>query len=89
MLVVATEMSSRLNVRIKELQRVAIPGEEFEVSPSRYELLHGNNRYRAVFVVLAEKGNEVEVVENNETTEEQEKPVKPRKRKSTKKDASE
>lgn len=50
MLVKATVMSSKLRVAIKELGRVASPGEEFEVSSIRYTVLAGNNKYKAVFV---------------------------------------
>lgn len=50
MLVKATMMSSKLRVGIKELGRIANPGEEFEISSVRYPILAGNNKYNAVFV---------------------------------------
>lgn len=53
MKVVATAASSKLGVKVKELGRIARPGEEFEVSPSRYKILNGGNRYRSVFAVPA------------------------------------
>lgn len=58
MLVKATDMSSKLNVRIKELHRVASPGEQFEVSPMRFEILNGKNRYKAVFVTAVKAATE-------------------------------
>ena len=67
MLVKATKMSSKLNVSIKELHRIAYEGEEFEVSPARFTVLSGANRYKAVFV---EKVNE-----KAKTTEVEEQPV--------------
>ena len=48
--VAATDMSVKLNVGIKELGRIATPGEEFEVSNTRYPVLTGRNQYKAVFV---------------------------------------
>ena len=50
----ATKVSSELGIGIKELNRVASPGEEFDVSDSRYVTLSGKNMYHKVFVVLAE-----------------------------------
>lgn len=55
MLVKATGMSLKLNVGIKELHRIATPGEVFEVTPLRYEVLSGKNKYKAVFVTLAKE----------------------------------
>ena len=62
MLVRATEMSLKLQVAIKELKRIAAPGEEFEVSSIRYKILSGNNKYNAVFVIkVPEQSKEEEV----------------------------
>lgn len=63
MLVKATNMSAKLKVRIKELHRIAAPGEEFEVSEARFEVLSGKNKYKAVFVLPVEPVKEPEVVE--------------------------
>ena len=57
MLVRATEMSAKLHVGIKELKRIATPGEEFEVTDSRYTILAGKNRYKVVFVVPVESND--------------------------------
>ncbi len=53
MLVKATNASKRLNIKIKELGRVANEGETFEVSASRYKVLSGGNRFNAKFVSQA------------------------------------
>lgn len=52
MLVKATNASKRLNIKIKELGRVAKEGETFEISNSRYKVLAGSNRFNAKFVTL-------------------------------------
>lgn len=46
----ATIMSSKLRVKIKELGRIANEGEEFDVSPMRFEILTGKNKFKAIFV---------------------------------------
>lgn len=51
----ATDASLKYNIKIKELRRYASPGEEFDVSDSRFETLSGNNQYHIVFVVKCEK----------------------------------
>ena len=51
MKVVATAASSKLGVKVKELGRIARPGEEFEVSQARFKILNGGNRYRSIFAV--------------------------------------
>ena len=65
MLVKATEMSSKLGVRIKELGRIASRGETFDVTQLRFKVLSGDNRYKAVFVTKVEnkKQNEIDAVE--------------------------
>lgn len=54
----ATSVSSELGIKIKELKRVASPGEEFDVTNSRYVTLSGKNQYHKVFVILAEQVEE-------------------------------
>ena len=51
----ATDASIKYNIRIKELRRCASPGEEFDVSDSRFGTLSGNNQYHVIFVVKCEK----------------------------------
>ena len=50
MKVIATDVSKRYNLRLKELHRVANPGEIFEVTEDRFVYLNGNNPrgYRVV-----------------------------------------
>ena len=43
MKVIATDVSKRYNLRLKELHRVANPGEIFEVTEDRFVYLNGNN----------------------------------------------
>lgn len=71
----ATDVSAKLKVGIKELHRIATPGEEFDVTNARYKILSGDNRYRAVFVIN---------VDNNDVSED--KPRKKSSRKKTKKE---
>ena len=72
MLVKATGMSSKLGVRIKELRRIAYEGETFEVTPLRFRILSGENRFRAKFVTEVKEVYERDDVE----TFEEEKPAK-------------
>ena len=46
----ATEASQKLSVRIKDLNRIVQPGEIFEVSEARFNVLHGHNKFGVVFV---------------------------------------
>lgn len=72
MLVRATDMSVKLHVKIKELHRIATPGEQFEVSPMRYDTLSGKNRFNAVFVEKVEEvytRDDVEPFETLNSTE--------------------
>lgn len=48
--VVATDISKRYKLKIRELGRIANPGEIFEVTRERYLILTGANQYKAVFV---------------------------------------
>lgn len=41
--VIATDVSKKYNLRLKELHRVAQPGEIFEVTDDRFVYLNGNN----------------------------------------------
>lgn len=50
MLVVTTSASKDRRVKIRELGKIVGPGIKFDVSPERYAVLAGNNRYRAKFV---------------------------------------
>lgn len=56
----ATNVSAITGIKIKELGRVASPGEEFDVTDSRFKTLSGNNMYHKVFVVLAEQPVDIE-----------------------------
>ena len=95
MLVKATGMSSKLGVRIKELRRIAYEGETFEVTPLRFRILSGENRFRAKFVTEVKEvyerddiepfeeekpAKEVTTVEKEEVKEEPVEEVKPKKR---------
>lgn len=46
----ATEASQKLSVKIRDLNRIAQPGEVFEVSEARFDVLHGHNKFGVVFV---------------------------------------
>lgn len=59
MKVKATEMSSKLKVKIKELHRIVNEGEVFDVSPMRFEILSGKNKFKAVFVKKFDDEHEV------------------------------
>ena len=50
MKVQATDVSKRYKLKIKELGRIANPGEVFEVTRERYIILNGANQYKSVFV---------------------------------------
>lgn len=50
MLVVTTSASKDRRVKIREFNKIVGPGIKFEVSPERYKVLAGNNKYRARFV---------------------------------------
>lgn len=76
--VIATNASAITGIKIKELGRIAYPGEEFDVSDSRYVTLSGKNPYHKVFVILFE----LKKVEQEEHVIEQVEEPKRRKRKS-------
>ena len=73
MKVVSTGISAELGVEIEELGRVSWAGEEFEVSPYRYKVLSGQNKYRACFVVEAkdEQNNSAEYEISDHSLEEE------------------
>ena len=50
MKVQATDVSKRYKLKIKELGRIANPGEVFEVTRERYIILNGANQYKSIFV---------------------------------------
>lgn len=59
MIVKANQNSRKYNIKIKELNRVANNGEEFNIPESRYEELRGHNKYRINLI------NEVKEMEIN------------------------
>ena len=94
--VIATDASKRLNVRVKELRRIAMPGEIFEVTEDRFKVLNGGNRYRSVFAIRTEQrpeplvekkpeAVEVEFIKEPELVKEEVKEEKPKKKATTKK----
>ena len=78
-LVEALDTYEKLDISDKELGRVPLTGELFEVSKDRLEVLLGKNDHNVAFVKLVE--NEIPVKEKEEATEEvkEEKEVKPTK----------
>lgn len=50
MKVMATNASKVYNIAIKELGRIAVPGEVFDVTKARYKVLAGENKYGFEFV---------------------------------------
>ena len=89
MKVQATDVSKRYKLKIKELGRIANPGEVFEVTRDRFVVLNGANQFKSVFVVrYTEPEKEVEkeqLPESKEQTVDQE--VKPKKRGRKKKES--
>ena len=57
-LVEALDTYKTRNIPDKELQRIPEPGEKFEVSKERLDVLLGNNSYNLVFVKLVEEPKE-------------------------------
>lgn len=62
----ATKKYEELKVDDAELKRRPKVGEEFEVSKERFNILNGNNSYKAIFV---EKVEEIETAVKKEKTE--------------------
>ncbi len=50
MLVVTTSASKDRRIKIREFNKIVGPGIKFDVSPERYKVLAGNNKYRLKFV---------------------------------------
>ena len=50
MKVQATDVSKRFKLKIKELGRIANPGEVFEVTRERFVVLNGANQFKSIFV---------------------------------------
>lgn len=72
MKVKATGEFKRIGVTPKELDFIPEEGVEFEVSGERYEILKGNNSYKAKFVEAVEKVREpieIEVAKKEPKTE--------------------
>lgn len=76
MKVKATGEFKRLGVNPKELNYIPEEGTEFEVSGERYEVLKGNNSYKAKFVEAVEKVREPIKVETAKKEVKTEKAVK-------------
>ena len=88
MKVQATDVSKRYKLKIKELGRIANPGEVFEVTRDRFVVLNGANQFKSVFVT---RYVEPEQVKEEAKVEEvkQEVQAKPKKRGRKKKEALE
>ena len=88
MKVQATDVSKRYKLKIKELGRIANPGEVFEVTRDRFIVLNGANQFKSVFVT---RYVEPEPVKEEAKVEEvkQEVQAKPKKRGRKKKEALE
>ena len=88
MKVQATDVSKRYKLKIKELGRIANPGEVFEVTRDRFVVLNGANQFKSVFVT---RYVEPEPVKEEAKIEEvkQEVQAKPKKRGRKKKEALE
>lgn len=50
MLVKATDKYEKLNIQDNELGRIPKPGEEWDISEERYNVLTKTNKYNTVFV---------------------------------------
>ena len=88
MKVQATDVSKRYKLKIKELGRIANPGEVFEVTRDRFVVLNGANQFKSVFVVRytePERESKEQLPESKEQPVDQE--VKPKKRGRKKKES--
>ena len=85
MKVQATDVSKRYKLKIKELGRIANPGEVFEVTRDRFVVLNGANQFKSVFVVRYTEPEKEQLPESKEQPVDQE--VKPKKRGRRKKDS--
>ena len=84
MRVQATDVSKRYKLKIKELGRIANPGEVFEVTRDRFVVLNGANQFKSVFVV---RYTEPEKEPEKEVSVDQEVEQKPKKRGRKKKES--
>ena len=84
MKVQATDVSKRYKLKIKELGRIANPGEVFEVTRDRFVVLNGANQFKSVFVV---RYTEPEKEPEKEVSVDQEVEQKPKKRGRKKKES--
>lgn len=91
MKVQATDVSKRFKLKIKELGRIANPGEVFEVTRDRFVVLNGANQFKSIFVTRYVEPEPVkEETKVEETKVEEVKPevqAKPKKRGRKKKEA--
>ena len=85
MKVQATDVSKRYKLKIKELGRIANPGEVFEVTRDRFVVLNGANQFKSVFVVRYTEPEKEPEKEVKEVSVDQE--VKPKKRGRKKKES--
>ena len=85
MKVQATDVSKRYKLKIKELGRIANPGEVFEVTRDRFVVLNGANQFKSIFVVRYTEPEKEPEKEVKEVSVDQE--VKPKKRGRKKKDS--
>ena len=87
MKVQATDVSKRYKLKIKELGRIANPGEVFEVTRDRFVVLNGANQFKSIFVVRYTEPEEESEKEVKEVSVDQEVEQKPKKRGRKKKES--
>ena len=87
MKVQATDVSKRYKLKIKELGRIANPGEVFEVTRDRFVVLNGANQFKSVFVVRYTEPEKEPEKEVKEVSIDQEVEQNPKKRGRKKKDS--
>ena len=87
MKVQATDVSKRYKLKIKELGRIANPGEVFEVTRDRFVVLNGANQFKSVFVVRYTEPEKKPEKEVKEVLVDQEVEQKPKKRGRKKKES--
>ena len=87
MKVQATDVSKRYKLKIKELGRIANPGEVFEVTRDRFVVLNGANQFKSVFVVRYTEPEKEPEKEVKEVSVDQEGEQKPKKRGRKKKES--
>ncbi len=87
MKVQATDVSKRYKLKIKELGRIANPGEVFEVTRDRFVVLNGANQFKSVFVVRYTEPEKEPEKEVKEVSVDQEVEQEPKKRGRKKKES--